>query len=55
MISRFPDGSAAPIPDIIVSKGSVSNDITQEKKGPDWVMLEMKYLLMLTLLKKVLL
>ena len=47
--------SLVPITDIVVSKGSVYQMTSKEKKGLDWVMSETKYLLMLTLLKKVLL
>ena len=49
----MPEG--APVTDIVVSKGSVYQMTSKEKKGLDWVMSETKYLLMLTLLKKVLL
>ena len=50
----MPEG--APVTDIVVSKGSVYQMTTQEKKKKeDWVMSKTKYLLMLTLLKKVLL
>ena len=50
----MPEG--APVIKIIVSKGSVYQMTTQEKKKKeDWVMSKTKYLLMLTLLKKVLL
>ena len=38
----------------LLSKGLYQMTIN-EKKGPDWVMLETKYLLMMTLLKKVIL
>ena len=40
----MPEG--APVTDIVVSKGSVYQMISQEKKGPDWMMLETRYLLM---------
>ena len=49
----MPEG--APVTDIVVSKGSVYQMISQEKKGLDWVMSKTKYLLMMTLLKKVIL
>ena len=49
----MPEG--APVTDIVVSKGSVYQMTSKEKKGLDWVMSETKYLLMLKLLKKVLL
>ena len=53
LANEMPEG--APVTDIIVSKGSVYQMTSKEKKGLDWVMSETKYLLMLTLLKKVLL
>ena len=43
---------AAPVTDIVVSKGSVYQMTSKEKKGLDWVMSETMYLLMLTLLKQ---
>ena len=49
----MPEG--APVTDIVVSKGSVYQMTSKEKKGLDWVMSETKYLLMMTLLKKVIL
>ena len=49
----MPEG--APVTDIVVSKGSVYQMTSKEKKGLDWVMSETMYLLMLTLFKKVLL